>query len=85
MSIINFKDYVEAVRTGQKDNITESIEKWRRLAYECVMTENKAHNWLITSKMKTDKSEHVSELTCSYCLHQITMQDLRTHRYRLEE
>jgi hypothetical protein len=85
MSIIQFKDYVKSVREGEIDCAIEDGDKWRRLAYECVMSENKAHNWLITSKMKTDKSEHVNELTCSYCLHQITMQDLRTHRYRLEE
>jgi hypothetical protein len=84
MKVIELKNYIESLRE-QKGLSEEKADKWRVLAYECVTTQDKLHRWMPTSWSVTSGAKHVTEMTCSACLHQITMQDLKECRYRLEE
>lgn len=84
MKVIEFKNYIDGLRV-QKSECEDKVEKWRALAYECVASPDKLHRWMPTSWVTSTQAKHVTEMTCSACLHQVTMQDLKACRYRLEE
>lgn len=89
MSVIELKAYVEKMRANDKSLSEQKVDekhqdKWRKLAYECVITHDKIHRWMVTSWSKTNSSKNATELTCKACFHQITEPELRAFRYRLE-
>ena len=83
MKIIDFSNYTNTQKTNAK-SYEERAEDWRKLAYECILTENNIHKWIPTAWSNSGNTKNITELTCTACLHQISMKDLKEYRYNLE-
>lgn len=81
MSVVQIAKYLE-----QKSEVKEKDDicmVWRKNAYECIVRDDKIHDWMPTSFVKSASSEHVTRFMCKACLHEITMDEMTKYRYRL--